>query len=274
MKMMKACVVQTDSGSDKAENLRQAVDLVDQAVRAERPDLIVLPEQFNFIGGSAEQARAAAEPFPGGESYSALQRKAAEHGVFLHAGSMNERDGDSVYNTTVVFDRSGREVARYRKIHRFDVVTPDGAVYAESRIYGRGDAVVAYDMEGVRVGCSICYDLRFPELYARLAREGAEVIAVPSAFTLLTGKDHWEILCRARAIETQTFVLAPGQVGVHLEGGQPRAKYGNSMIVGPWGTVLARAEDKVGFVTARLDLDYLRRVRSQIPVHRHHVLSS
>jgi predicted amidohydrolase len=270
--IVKVCLIQLAAGTDKGENVKQATRLLESAIVAEAPDLVVLPELFNFIGGYPADARAAAEAFPSGETYRTLQEIAAAHRTYLHAGSMNERAGERVYNTTVVFDRAGREVAKYRKVHLFDVVTPDGARYCESAIYGRGTDIVTYDLDGIRVGCSICYDLRFPELYARLVAAGAEVIAVPSAFTMLTGKDHWEVLCRARAIETQTFLLAPNQCGEHIEEGEQRAKYGNSLVVGPWGTVIARAEDRPGYITARLDFDYLRQVRSQIPVREHHVL--
>jgi deaminated glutathione amidase len=152
------------------------------------------------------------------------------------------------------------------------VVTPDGREYRESAVVGRGREVVTYAAEGVRVGCSICYDLRFGELYRRLAADGAQLLAVPAAFTLQTGKDHWEVLLRARAIETQCFVLAAAQVGAFPAGRDTRHNWGHSMIVDPWGKVLAQMPERPGFATARLDLEYLDRVRGMLPVGQHRVL--
>jgi nitrilase len=198
-----------------------------------------------------------------------LQELAARHGIVLHGGSLIERDGERLFNTTVAFDRDGRELARYRKLHLFDIVTPDGREFRESATFGRGARVVTYDALGARIGCSICYDLRFSELYLQLAREGAKVILVPSNFTLQTGKDHWEVLLRARAIETQTYVLAPAQWGRY---GQGRVSYGHSLIADPWGHVIARAQDRVGYVAARLDLSEIERVRARMPCADHRVL--
>lgn len=268
---MRAALIQMNSRDDKAENLREARRLIEAAVAAERPDLVVLPELFSYIGGTPESRRANAERIPGGPAYEAMAELAARHGIVLHAGSMLEAAGDKVHNTTVVFDRSGRELAVYRKIHLFDVVTPDGMAYRESDTVRPGEEVVTYEIDGVTVGCTICYDLRFAELFRRLRDAGADLIAVPAAFTLQTGRDHWEVLLRARAIETQTYVLAPGQVFGH-DGGRKQC-YGHSMVVNPWGHVIAQAPDTVGHIAATLDLGYLRRVRESIPVHAHHVLA-
>jgi deaminated glutathione amidase len=207
---------------------------------------------------------------PGGEGYGLLQELAAKHGIVLHGGSLIERDGDRLFNTTVVFDRDGHELARYRKLHLFDIVTPDGKEYRESATFGRGARVVTYDALGTRIGCSICYDLRFPELYLQLAKDGAKVILVPAAFTLQTGKDHWEVLLRARAIETQAYVLAPAQWGRYA--GRARATYGHSLIADPWGHVIAKAQDRVGYIAARLDLQEVERVRARMPCADHRVL--
>ena len=171
-----------------------------------------------------------------------------------------------------MFGRDGAELARYRKLHLFDVVTPDGREYRESALVGRGDAVVTYAADGVQVGCSICYDLRFGELYRRLAADGAQLITVPAAFTLQTGKDHWEILLRARAIETECYVAAAAQVGTFPAGRDMRQNWGHSMILDPWGKVLAQVPERPGFATARLDLAYLGRVREMLPVAQHRVL--
>jgi len=271
---MKVSVIQMNCGDDKAANLVQAQELAATAVAADAPDMLVFPETFAYIGGTVESRRAAAEPLPangtgGGETYAMLQGLAREHGVFVHGGSFLERDGEVCFNTTVAFDRAGAEVARYRKIHLFDVTAPDGTEYRESDTLAAGDDIVTYEAEGVTVGCTICYDLRFPELYRKLADKGAQVIMVPAAFTLATGKDHWEVLLRARAIETETYVVAADQVGQYLEGNARRFTWGHSMIVDPWGHVLAQAQDRTGHATATLDCAYLDTVRQRIPVHRH-----
>ena len=267
---MKVALIQMNSQADKAANLAQAKDLIEQAVAEERPELVALPETWTYLSEDAAGKRAAAEPVPGGEAYGLLQELAAKHRIVLHGGSLIERDGEAVYNTTVVFDEGGREVARYRKLHLFDIVTPDGKEYRESATFARGARVVSFDALGTRIGLSICYDLRFPELYLQLAKDGAKVILVPAAFTLQTGKDHWEVLLRARAIETQTYVLAPAQWGRYAGGS--RACYGHTLVADPWGHVIAKAQDKVGYVAARLDLEEVERVRARMPCAEHRVL--
>jgi nitrilase len=189
----------------------------------------------------------------------------------VHGGSFFERvPGENrAHNTTVVFDREGREVARYRKIHMFDITAPDGTKYQESATMKPGDAVVTYECEGVTVGCAICYDLRFAELFAALAERGATVIALPAAFTLQTGKDHWEVLLRARAIENQAYMLAAGQTGAYEAKGKTLRNYGHSMVIDPWGHVVARASDGVGIVSSRLDLGLPQAVRQRMPVAEH-----
>jgi deaminated glutathione amidase len=270
---MKVSLIQMNSVDDKAKNLAEAGRLIDEAVATEKPDWILLPETFDFIGGTTAEKRAAAETIPGGPTYRMMQAAAKKHRVFIHAGSISETiEGDSrIHNTTLVFDRDGREVARYRKIHLFDVVTPDGTEYKESAAVAPGDAVVTYDCEGVTVGCAICYDLRFPDLFQALAAKGAAVIALPAAFTMQTGKDHWEVLCRARAIETETYFCAAGQTGSFRAGNGMRQTYGHSMVVDPWGHVVARASDGVGIVTSRIDAKRVDAVREMIPVAKHRV---
>lgn len=269
---MRVCVVQMSSVNDKSANLAQAQLLIEQAVAEDRPDLVVLPEVWAFQGGTADERREAAEVLPGGEAYTLLRTLARRHGLFIHGGSFLERADGQTFNTTVAFGRDGRELARYRKLHLFDVVTPDGREYRESALIGRGQAVVTYDADTVRVGCSICYDLRFGELYRRLAADGAQLVMVPAAFTRETGKDHWEILLRARAIETQCFVAAAAQVGSFPAARDVRHNWGHAMIVDPWGRILAQVPDHPGFATAEIDLDYLARVRTMLPVHQHRVL--
>ncbi len=270
---MKIALIQMNSGDDRAANLRQASALIDRAVAEERPDWVLLPECFDFLGGTRESKFAAADHLPDGDAYRIVRDLAARHGVFIHAGSMLERlpGEERIGNTTVAFDRDGREVARYRKIHLFDITAPDGTAYRESASFKPGDAVATYDCEGVTVGCSICYDIRFPFLYQALMDRGAELVAVPAAFTLQTGKDHWEVLLRARAIETECYVAAAAQTGSFRQGGETRTTYGHSMLVDPWGLVTARASDGVGIVAGRVERERVGTVRAMIPVARHRV---
>lgn len=270
---MKVSLVQMNSINDKAANIAAARALIERAVAEESPDWVLLPEQFDWAGGAKGDKARNAETLPGGPAYAMAQELAARHGIFLHAGSFMEKiEGDErIHNTSVVFDREGREVARYRKIHLFDVTAPDGVSYKESATVKPGDLVVTYDCEGVKVGCTICYDLRFPGLFQALADRGAEMIAVPSAFTQQTGKDHWEVLLRARAIETETYVCAAAQTGTFTVNNETRATYGHSLVADPWGLVVAKASDGVGVVSTRLDMALVKRVRKMIPVAQHKV---
>jgi deaminated glutathione amidase len=268
---MKVSLVQMNSISDKAANIAAAKALIERAVAEEKPDWVLLPEQFDWAGGKRGDKLANSETLPGGPAYAMAQTIAKTHRIFLHAGSIMERAAgeDRIHNTSVVFNRDGEEIARYRKIHLFDVTTPDGTSYRESETVKPGDAVVTYDCEGVTIGCSICYDLRFPDLFLALAEKGAQVIALPAAFTMQTGKDHWEVLLRARAIETETYVCASAQTGSFSVNNEQRQTYGHSLIADPWGHVVAKASDGVGIVSSRLDLGQVKRVRALIPVAQH-----
>ena len=270
---MKVSLVQMNSISDKAANIAAARRLIEKAVAEEAPDWVLLPEQFDWAGGQRGDKQANAETLPGGPAYAMAQELARKHEIFIHAGSIMEKiDGETrIHNTSVVFDRAGKEIARYRKIHLFDVTTPDGAAYRESETVKAGDAIVAYDCEGVTIGCSICYDLRFPGLFQALADKGAQVIALPAAFTLQTGKDHWETLLRARAIETETYVCAAAQTGSFTVGNERRETYGHSLVADPWGHVVAKASDGIGIVSTRIEMAVVERVRRLIPVAQHKV---
>ena len=270
---MKISLIQMNSVADKAANLAQARGLIEEAVRLERPDWVCLPEVFDHMGGSRADKIAAAEEIPDGPAYTLCQQLARAHGVFIHAGSILEKvpGEERLHNTTVVFDRAGEEVARYRKIHMFDITSPDGQAYRESASFKPGAAVATYDCEGVTVGCAICYDIRFPQLFQQLMERGAQMIALPAAFTMATGKDHWEVLCRARAIETQSYFAAAAQCGTHLSGNEPRQTYGHSLVADPWGHVIAKASDGPGHVSARIDPALVARVRAMIPVTAHRV---
>jgi predicted amidohydrolase len=274
---MKVSLVQMNTQSDKAANIAAARRLMEEVIAAEQPDLVLLPEHFDFAGGATPADKiAAGETIPGGPAYAMCQAVAKKRRVYVHAGSLLERvPGENrVHNTTVVFDRDGTEVARYRKIHLFDITAPDGVDYRESATVKPGDGIATYDLDGIKIGCSICYDLRFGELFRLLAAAGAEVIALPAAFTMQTGKDHWEVLCRARAIETQTYFLACGQWGSYMQGNETRTSYGHSMVIDPWGHVVAMASDGVGTVTARIDPERIKKIRASIPVAQHRVIAA
>lgn len=272
---MKISLIQTNPQTDKAENLLTTRAMMEDAVKMDSPDLIVLPEYFEYYGGTPAEKLAAAEPAPGGSAYEMAQSFAKTHRVFVHAGTLMEKiaDENRIYNTTVVFNREGKEVARYRKIHMFDIIAPDGTAYKESATVKPGEEVVVYDLEGLKIGCAICYDIRFTELFLALEKAGADVIVLPAAFTLQTGKDHWEVLARARAIETQTYFAACGQWGSTLTGNEKRHTYGHSLVCDPWGHVVARASDGVGFITARIDMVQIKRARTLIPMMSHRRLA-
>jgi nitrilase len=280
--MMRIGVLQMQPGHDKAANIAQAAALADAAVADARPNLLALPETWACLGGTRDGKLAAAEDFPepgsnatGGAAYEFLRGVAQRHRIHVHGGSIGERGpGGKLFNTTLLFDPDGVEIARYRKIHLFDITGPDGAGYRESATYCAGDLVVTADVGGLRVGLAICYDLRFPELFLALRRAGAELIVLPAAFTRETGRDHWEVLIRARAIETQCWFAASATHGRH-EGpdGGDRFTYGHSLICDPWGAVVARASDGPGWAAARVEPAITARVRRDMPVIEHRVLA-
>jgi nitrilase len=277
---MRVSVMQMSPGADKAANIDQASRLIAAAIDADRPDIVSLPEIWTCLGGNratkhdqAEALPAYGSNEPGGAAYEFLRGVARSQRIHVHGGSIGEKGGEKLFNTTVVFDPDGAEIARYRKIHMFDIVTPDGKGYRESAVYGAGRDVVTYEAQGVKVGCAICYDVRFPEMFLALRRAGAELIFLPSAFTLQTGKDHWEVLIRARAIETQCWFAAPATFGKHLDAaGEPRFTYGHSLLCDPWGQVVAKVSDGIGWATARIDQKLTERVRRDMPILDHRVL--
>ena len=262
---LRASCVQFAARPEKRENIRAMATLVARAA-ADGADLVLLPEKWNaWADGPA--LRELAEPLEGGETVDAMTAWARDLGVNLVGGSIAILDGERVGNVSIAFDREGRQVGAYTKIHLFDVDV-GGHRYRESDGTSAGDEPVVVELDGVRIGLTVCYDLRFPELYRALALEGgATVLTVPSNFTLHTGMAHWEVLLRARAIENQAFVLATGQHG--LPGGLDKPSYGHSMIVDPWGTVLAQAPDGDGVISAELDLERLAAVRRNLPALEH-----
>lgn len=254
-------IIQLDSQNDKGRNLERICAYVDEAA-ARSAKLVALPEVMNLVGTNVGEG-GQHESVPG-YSTEILARKARQHGIFVHCGSLAEAipAGDGrAYNTTVMLDDKGAIIATYRKLHTFDVTLPDGTVYNESARIKPGSEIVVIDTAFGRLGFSICYDIRFPELFRLLALAGAQVIFTPANFTMPTGKDHWEPILRARAIENGCYIVAPAQIGK-----KPGfAAFGNSMVVDPWGTVIARSKDEPGVTTAEIDLDFLDKIRGQIP---------
>jgi predicted amidohydrolase len=260
-----AACVQMRADDDKARNVDAAVAHVEAAAAAGAA-LIVLPETFSWRGPAARD-QDEAEPLDG-PTLRRLAELARRLSVTLVAGSILERSTQDVrpFNTSVVLGPDGRLLAAYRKLHLFDVSIPGKVEVRESARRGHGEGVVCVDAGVARLGLSVCYDLRFPELYRALARSGAELLCVPSAFTFPTGAAHWEVLLRARAIENQCWLLAANQ---HGPTGLGHADYGHSMIVDPWGTVVACASDGERVVTAEIDLGLLAKVRREMPCLEH-----
>ncbi len=261
---MKIGLVQMNTQPSKEENLDCAAKLIDGLVE-QKATLIVLPEYFNFLGPES-QIVDNAEKMEASPSLDLMRRKAREHKVYIHIGSFAEKVGDDVFNTGVVFNPVGDIVARYRKIHLFDVEIPGGRRYFESDIITPGEEVATFTVEDITFGMSTCYDLRFPEMFRRLAELGVQVILLPAAFTLETGRDHWELLLRARAVENLCWVAAPNQCGPC----PPNHKsFGRSMVINPWGVVVAQASDGVSTVTADIDLTFLQTIRTRFPALQH-----
>ena len=258
---LRVALVQVDAGPDVEANLATAAALADAAA-AGGARLVALPEYLQYRGPD-EGFRASARPIPGPwtEPFAAIARA---RDAWILMGSLAETSPDAArpYNTSVLIAPDGSIAATYRKIHLFDVSVESGPVDRESDRVSPGHRAVVVDVDGTRFGLSICYDLRFPELYRTLALGDAEVLTVPANFAERTGRDHWEVLLRARAIENGAYVLAPAQIGGPP--GQPA--FGRSMIVDPWGTIIAQAPDRVGIISAELDLARVRSIRRQIPV--------
>ena len=265
---MRVGVCQMRSGDDVDANLSEAERLLGEAVDG-GADLAILPELFPFLGPVARVPEIA-EAVPGGPSTDLLSKVADRGGLWIAGGSVPERDGEHLFNTSPLFDRSGELVARYRKIHLFDVDLDDQPPFRESATYSAGTELVTHPTEEVRLGLAICYDLRFPELFRGLMTLGSELVVLPAQFQHRTGVAHWEVLLRARAIENQCFVAAAAQWGEFGSPEEPRRSYGRSMIVGPWGDVLVEApEEGTGVWFADLDVADVRRVRRVLPALEH-----
>lgn len=261
-----AAVLQLRSTEDVTANLAAVATLVARAAAA-GAKLVATPENTPFLGSPAKKL-ALAQP-AGGPVEQELAGMAAKHGVHLLVGSLGEAcDTTRSYNTSILFGPDGAEIARYRKLHLFDVDIPGGPRFKESASIAPGDRVVVARTPLGVIGLSICYDLRFPELYRALVDQGAELLAVPSAFTFQTGTAHWHTLLRARAIEAQAYVLAPAQEGRH-DGDGLRHSYGHALVVDPWGTVVADCPEGPGIGFAEIDLARVAAVRAAMPVAAH-----
>lgn len=269
MDELRIAAAQLNSHDDVAANLAAVRTVVAEA-RAAGCGCVVLPENFAFMGGTDEERRAAAERIDGGGPImTSLREFARANDIVIVGGGFPEQTDDPArpHNTCVVVGRDGAVVSAYRKIHLFDVDVADGQTYRESAAVTPGSEPVVTDIGGLRVGLSVCYDLRFPELYRLLAQQGAEVLLVPAAFTLMTGKDHWHTLLRARAIENQCYVVAAAQWGKHPKG---RMTYGKSLIVDPWGDVVAQSEEGAPRIAvATLRRARVTNVRSAMPCASH-----
>ncbi len=261
-----AACVQLSSGPEPAANVAAAAALIREA-KAAGADLVMTPETSNLLGLGRRDMMAAARPEAEDPSLAAFRELAAETGAWLLLGSLVLRGAaDRLANRSLLIDPAGHIVARYDKIHMFDVEIPDGQSYRESKAYAPGAQAVTADLPWGRLGMTVCYDLRFPQLYRALAQAGADFLSIPSAFTRFTGQAHWHVLLRARAIETGCFVFAPAQCGSH-EGG--RETYGHSLIVAPWGEVLGDGDTAPGVALAEIDPAEVAKARAMIPALDH-----
>lgn len=258
---LSVAVVQLNSGADRAQNIASALAGIDSAANA-GARLVILPEIWPYLGPE-EGNRANAESIPGPITEMFAER-ARRYDMYIHGGTILESSpGDpNMHNTAFVLDPRGEIIARYRKIHMFDVILGGGEQYKESATMTPGDEIVTVKIDGITIGLATCYDLRFPEIFRILALRGASAVALPAAFTLTTGKDHWETLIRARAIENGFYMMASAQWGKHPPGNWC---YGRSMIVDPWGTVLATAADGVTIAMSTISQARVDAVRGQIP---------
>ncbi|MBC7792376.1 MAG: carbon-nitrogen hydrolase family protein [Clostridia bacterium] len=258
--------VQMQSTADVGKNLAMAVKHVDAAANA-GAQFIGLPENYGFLGDRTVMITEA-RPLDDHPYLSPMVDIARRRGVYVLAGSVPEvgPDDQHVYNTSTLIGPTGQRLASYRKIHLFDATLSEGQSLCESDHVTAGADVIAVDLPPFKLGMTICYDLRFPELYRALVDQGVSLITIPAAFTLHTGKDHWEPLLRARAIESQSYVIAPAQWGGH---GGGRYSWGKTTVIDPWGTTLAIASEGDGYIMAQIDMAFLERVRSDVPSLRH-----
>jgi deaminated glutathione amidase len=264
--LLRTVAIQLNSQNSLEKNMAAVDHYLDRAANV-GAQFVALPELWTYLGPLAGYKEAAQTL--SGPAIQMLREKARRYSIVVHGGSIIEPHpelGGKFYNTSVLIDRTGEIAAVYRKIHLFDISLANGESHRESERIVPGDKVVTAEIDGVAFGLTICYDLRFPELYRSLTLQGAQIVIVPAAFTLHTGRDHWEVLLRARAIENQCYIVAPAQVGKYPPDKQ---SFGRAMIIDPWGLVLAQAQDMPGMITVDIDLAQIERVRSQIPCLEH-----
>ncbi|GAC1423335.1 MAG: carbon-nitrogen hydrolase family protein [Ktedonobacteraceae bacterium] len=266
MTYLRTAVIQLNSRSHVTENMSVVEQSLDRAAML-GAQFVALPEYWTYLGPYTG-FEAAAQTLSG-PAITLLQAKARQHKMIVHGGSIVEKHStltDKFYNTSVLINREGEIVAQYHKIHLFDVDLANGEKHYESERIIPGDQVVTAEVDGVRFGLTVCYDLRFPELFRSLALQNAHILLVPAGFTLHTGRDHWEVLLRARAIENACYVVAPAQIGRYQA---DRQCFGRSMVIDPWGLVLAQAQDMPTVIVTEIDLSQIERVRAQIPSLQH-----
>lgn len=261
---MRIGLAQMNSQPDKTENLAVAERLID-TLAEKGARLIMLPEYFNYLGPE-KQWKKKSEELHNSMSLAKLEKKAIEHNIYIHCGSIMEKNGNDIHNTAIVFNPKGEIAAKYRKIHLFDVEVPGGRKYFESEMIKAGDKIVTFAIDDITFGMATCYDLRFPEMFRALSAGGAQVMLVPAAFTMMTGKDHWELLLRARAVENLCYVAAVDQYG----SSQPNhVSFGRSMVVDPWGVIVSQASDGVAAIIADIDIERLMEIRKTFPALDH-----
>ncbi len=261
--MLRVAAVQMSSNSNKEDCVKKAERFVSLAAEG-GAEVVALPELFNF-SGTIREKKENSESIPG-PTINRLKELAKRFRIYLLCGSILEKDRGLFHNTSIFLNHQGEIIAKYRKMHLFDVTLPDGSSRRESELITAGDEVVKVATSRATFGFSICYDLRFPELYRKLAKEAVQIVFIPSAFTLETGKDHWETLVRARSIENQFCIIAPNQIGKDFQG---RRDWGKSMIVDAWGTVLAKAPEKESVILAEIDLSFQETIRKNLPSLSH-----
>ncbi|HCX61769.1 MAG TPA: carbon-nitrogen hydrolase [Clostridiales bacterium] len=263
MSKFKAALLQTKVYDNKEENVANAVRLIEK-VSKEGADFAVFPEMFCCpYDNSLFKAYGENE---GGLAYTALTKAAKNYGMYVVAGTIPELEEDKVYNTSYVFDRKGNQIAKHRKMHLFDIDIEGGQYFKESDTLTPGRDVTLFDTEFCRIGLAICYDIRFPELSRLMAAEGAEVIIYPGAFNMTTGPAHWELSFRARALDNQVYTIGVSPAR-DLEA--TYHSYGNSIVASPWGNVLSRMDEKEGYIIQEIDLDYVKKIRNELPLLKH-----
>lgn len=248
---------------DKIKNINNAIKLI-ETVSKEGADIVVLPEMFccpydnSFFKEYGEEK--------GGIVHKALSKASKDNNIYVVGGSIPELEGELVYNTSYVFNRNGEQIAKHRKMHLFDIDVEGGQSFKESDVLSAGNDVTVFDTEFCKIGLAICYDIRFPELSRLMVAEGAEVIIVPGAFNMTTGPAHWDMLFRSRALDNQVYTIG---VAPARDYESSYTSYGNSIVASPWGNIINKMDEKQGYIIQEIDLDYVNRVRNQLPLLKH-----